>query len=243
MELKSISNTAVSYPPDGSNSPTQKAGLSSGTEDRYGSYLQPYVIWLRPRYQRIVTDSWLYDREVFRVLTEFITQIDDFVRSRNLEKTNDVDLVLEVVNASDEWWCGYYFVQHSTRLLFWLEPYIVSEFLNEVKGDLSPSHVGESTSLSSLESKSAHSSNSELQLQCQYWWVLKLKSAKQLFIHTCTGTIGHYSPTLYMPPPKWWICWRMRSGMLRQAFFIALSLIVLTLTNNCRPPHVQGVDD
>ena len=84
--------------------------------------------------------------------------------------TNDVDLVLEVVNASDEqWWCGYYFVQHSTRLLFWLESYVVSEFLNEVKGDLSPSHVGESTSLSSLKAKSAHSSHSELQLQCQYW--------------------------------------------------------------------------
>lgn len=103
------------------------------------------------REQRIVTDAWLYDREIFRVLIEFITQIDEFVRSRNLEKNDDVDLVLEVVNAIDgSWWCGYYFVHHSSRLLFWLESYIVDDFLEEVKGDLSPSHV-------------------ELQLQCQYW--------------------------------------------------------------------------
>jgi len=86
-----------------------------------------------------------------------------------LEKTNDVDLVLEVVNAEDGWWCGYYFVEHSTRLLFWLESYVISEFLKEVKGDLSPSHIGESTSLSSLKAKSAHSSHSEIRLQCQYW--------------------------------------------------------------------------
>ncbi|TFK22158.1 hypothetical protein FA15DRAFT_671829 [Coprinopsis marcescibilis] len=95
---------------------------------------------------RIITDSQIYDADVSKHLGGFITDIHEHLRIRNLVQTEDVDLVLQIVrcpeeNGEEQWWCGYYFVNHSTRTIFWLEKFHIDEHLAEVKGKLQGSHI------------------------------------------------------------------------------------------------------
>lgn len=73
----------------------------------------------------------------------FIEQIEDMEREHNFEMDQTVELVLELHRSveNDEMECGYYFVDHRTRCLFWLHEYDISEILEEVKGASSPSHI------------------------------------------------------------------------------------------------------
>ena len=51
-------------------------------------------------------------------------------------EVDNCDLVLEVRDDAREnhkFWC-YYFVNHTTKAVFWLEPYNACEMIMEVKG-------------------------------------------------------------------------------------------------------------
>jgi hypothetical protein len=64
---------------------------------------------------------------------ESFDRIDDFARSRNFEFPSDYHLVLDVEDKMDDerYWCGYYYVSHSGRNVFWLEKADISElFVN-----------------------------------------------------------------------------------------------------------------
>ncbi|KAF8066991.1 hypothetical protein FPV67DRAFT_1450101 [Lyophyllum atratum] len=99
---------------------------------------QPYFYH---REKRIVTENWIWDPREMAVLDDFIEQIEDFARSRNLYQPPDTHIVLECTEEDDQWWCGYYYACASTRSLFWLEKYEITKFLDEIRGDIHPTHI------------------------------------------------------------------------------------------------------
>lgn len=59
--------------------------------------------------------------------------------------TDDIDLVLELVHFPDDTVCGYYFVNHSRRCLFWLEMFDADGICDGIKVIVSRSHLSEHT--------------------------------------------------------------------------------------------------
>jgi hypothetical protein len=58
--------------------------------------------------------------------------------------TGNYDLVLDIVETKDKktiW--QYYFVDHNTRTLFWLEIYDMSSLLSDTLGVEEPGHISE----------------------------------------------------------------------------------------------------
>jgi hypothetical protein len=81
------------------------------------------------------------DPELWEPLCNFIDEITNFIRSKHL-RFHETDLVLYCsLDNENQPWCGYYFAPHSTRSLFWLEKFEISSHLDELRGDLHPSHI------------------------------------------------------------------------------------------------------
>ncbi|KAF9458542.1 hypothetical protein BDZ94DRAFT_1301128 [Collybia nuda] len=81
--------------------------------------------------KRIITESWILDREIYKCLTDSFLLLEDFVRGRGYKFPQDFHLVLDVeekMDETDQYWCGYYYVSHSTRSIFWLEKMDISTF-------------------------------------------------------------------------------------------------------------------
>ncbi|KAG5636729.1 hypothetical protein H0H81_007058 [Sphagnurus paluster] len=102
---------------------------------------QPYFYHAE---KRIVTENWLWDEDEMKILNKFIFEIEEFVRTRRLEQPPDTHLFLEWREDSEgQHWCGYYYACASTRSLFWLETHDISGDLDEIKGEISPTHIRE----------------------------------------------------------------------------------------------------
>lgn len=56
---------------------------------------------------------------------------------------SDYDLVLEVVVLPRETICGYYFADHGSRLLFWLDMFDAEPICDEIHVVVSLSHLRE----------------------------------------------------------------------------------------------------
>jgi hypothetical protein len=58
--------------------------------------------------------------------------------------TGDYDLVIDIVKTKDKKTIRqYYFVNHNTRTLFWLELYGMGRLLNDTVGVQEPGHISE----------------------------------------------------------------------------------------------------
>jgi hypothetical protein len=58
--------------------------------------------------------------------------------------TGDYDLVIDIVKTKDEKTTQqYYYVNHNTRTLFWLEIYDMSRLLSDAQGVEEPGHISE----------------------------------------------------------------------------------------------------
>ena len=58
--------------------------------------------------------------------------------------TGDYDLVLDIVETKDKKTNRqYYFVDHNTRTLFWLEVYDMRRLLRDTSGVTEPGHISE----------------------------------------------------------------------------------------------------
>ncbi|TFK20560.1 hypothetical protein FA15DRAFT_759286 [Coprinopsis marcescibilis] len=90
---------------------------------------------------RIITDSWIYEADIHGRLMGYIENIQADTRARDLLQTKDVNLVLQIVLVENIWRCEYYFVNHSTRTIFWIEEFDISRFITEVKGKIQSSHI------------------------------------------------------------------------------------------------------
>lgn len=96
--------------------------------------------------QKIFTDANLYDHEEFTIISESADQIlgdlERKLQDEGITLPHDPDLVLEVVPWDEELVCGYYFVNHDSRCLFWLEEFDASGFChNEIQAVVSLSHL------------------------------------------------------------------------------------------------------
>ncbi|KNZ76477.1 hypothetical protein J132_10283, partial [Termitomyces sp. J132] len=91
--------------------------------------------------QKIITECWIWDQQMFIILNDFIKQFEDVTRSQNWTQPDGVDLLLEVTVEDGKNWCGYYYVSASTRSLFWLETCDLSRHMSGVRGEVSPTHI------------------------------------------------------------------------------------------------------
>jgi hypothetical protein len=91
--------------------------------------------------KKVYTDAYLYDPTTLEQLTACLEQITDMIRNANIDVSKN-ELVLDLQRGDDgEILCGYYFVDHAARLLFWLEAFDISPLLSEVQGATMPSHI------------------------------------------------------------------------------------------------------
>jgi hypothetical protein len=90
--------------------------------------------------KKILTDVYMYDPILSAEIGEFAAYLDRVFTSPL--PTNNYDLVLDVIPTQDaEIMWSYYFVDHDTRILFWLDPYDCTHLLSEVPGVHEASHV------------------------------------------------------------------------------------------------------
>ncbi|KAJ6473242.1 hypothetical protein C8R45DRAFT_1012750, partial [Mycena sanguinolenta] len=95
---------------------------------------------------RIFTDAYLYDSTPFAQITSAVAQLLARAEVQQLLSTdsNHIDIVLDLMTESlDNDECGYYFVDHSARIIFWLDPFDMSALhnWNQVPGIASPTHA------------------------------------------------------------------------------------------------------
>ncbi|KAH7886450.1 hypothetical protein F5I97DRAFT_1928299 [Phlebopus sp. FC_14] len=75
--------------------------------------------------RRICTDANLYKNRNMDVITRCADALFERMKSMGIEFSEDSELVLEIMDdkRANIWRCGYYFVDHTYRCLFWLDPF------------------------------------------------------------------------------------------------------------------------
>jgi hypothetical protein len=96
-------------------------------------------------WQNIYTDANLYDPDELLFITEsadkVLSDLQNKALNDNIVLPDDVELVLEIVPEGAENICGYYFVEHRSRCLFWLEEFDAGWICNDVAAVVSSSHL------------------------------------------------------------------------------------------------------
>ncbi|KAJ6473240.1 hypothetical protein C8R45DRAFT_1012733 [Mycena sanguinolenta] len=95
---------------------------------------------------RIFTDAYLYDSAPFVQITSAVAQLLARAEVQQLLSTdsNHIDIVLDLMTESlDNDECGYYLVDHSARIIFWLEAFNMSALdnWNQIPGISTPTHA------------------------------------------------------------------------------------------------------
>ncbi|KAF7354691.1 hypothetical protein MSAN_01382800 [Mycena sanguinolenta] len=95
---------------------------------------------------RIFTDAYLHDPAPFAQITSAIAQLLARAEVQQLFMTDSsaIDLVLDLMTESlDNNECGYYFVDHLARIIFWLDAFNMGALHNwtQVPGIASPTHA------------------------------------------------------------------------------------------------------
>ncbi|KAI9446149.1 hypothetical protein H4582DRAFT_2069488 [Lactarius indigo] len=92
----------------------------------------------------IYTDVYMYDPNLSAEIHAFDAYLDRELRQADLRlPTDDYDLVLDIIEMGDNevvW--GYYYVDHVSRTLFWMDFYECGDsLLRDVRGVREPGHV------------------------------------------------------------------------------------------------------
>lgn len=92
---------------------------------------------------RAYTPVNLFDHEILKVTTHFVTNIHVMMSAETLP--NNVQCMIKVERAPEEeepgWDCYYYLVHHEDRSIFWLTDYLDSNMLAEIEGVDDPRHI------------------------------------------------------------------------------------------------------
>ncbi|KAJ3516750.1 hypothetical protein NLJ89_g921 [Agrocybe chaxingu] len=87
----------------------------------------------------ILTDVYVYETSAREELEDYINKILTYINQHEVQlPQGDICLVLEFRKSEN---CGYYFVNHARRCLFWLAEFDAIDFLAAVKVHYEPSHV------------------------------------------------------------------------------------------------------
>ncbi|KAJ7067895.1 hypothetical protein C8F01DRAFT_1116136 [Mycena amicta] len=93
---------------------------------------------------RVFTDVNLFDKSLLVFIDETMKTILDFLRVHNVQLDDNVDLVLDEYLFSDSsQGCQYYFVNHNSRCIFWMD-YASSDLFSashELMGISTASHI------------------------------------------------------------------------------------------------------
>ncbi|KAI0067089.1 hypothetical protein BV25DRAFT_1820257 [Artomyces pyxidatus] len=94
--------------------------------------------------KRVYTDQYLYDPAILDEINEFADYLAALVETDpDLGlPSDDIDLVLDLnpVDAENMQW-RYYYVDHKSRILFWIHEYPADFLICEAKGASSPAHI------------------------------------------------------------------------------------------------------
>ena len=72
---------------------------------------------------------------------QILGELENIARDENIILPPGLELVLEIIPTEDELICGYYFVEHSSRCLFWLEEFDAEKICEDIKVVVSQSHL------------------------------------------------------------------------------------------------------
>ncbi|KAF7340444.1 hypothetical protein MVEN_01964600 [Mycena venus] len=105
------------------------------------------VLYLMHEKHRIFTDADLYDDAVLGKMNICISQLIDRLEDKGffVFGAEEIDIVLDLVeDSTDTIKCGYYFVDHSMRSIFWMDVFEMGQLSawKRVHGITSASHVG-----------------------------------------------------------------------------------------------------
>lgn len=106
-----------------------------------GSWLLTKVPFL----QRILTEEWLFEPSTAAKIEDYIQTILNAVSFNNVAILPMSDLVVELHPGTQQ--CGYYFVYHPTRSIYWLEDvelHYQCERIKEIRGKVSEYQIRES---------------------------------------------------------------------------------------------------
>lgn len=105
------------------------------------SILCPNELFLRiPQEIPVITDVFIHDSSSRERLENYICEIHSYIRKYEVALPSDISLVLEFRLSGR---CGYYFVDHETQCLFWLDEFDAIVFLGLVRVKYTPPLVGE----------------------------------------------------------------------------------------------------
>jgi hypothetical protein len=89
----------------------------------------------------VFTDAHLFDPQALARIYNSLEQLAEMIMTTGAEFTS-YELVLDLQRSKNgEFYCGYYFIDNSTRSLLWLEDFDASPLLLEVQGPIKPSHI------------------------------------------------------------------------------------------------------
>jgi len=101
------------------------------------SHPEGNVYFVRNTIPRVVTDAHMWASETQEVVAQWIDVMDGVLRKMDIRITEYVELYLKLVQGGEA--CEYYFVNHETRVEFWLEPVDVE--LLDLEGAVSDEHL------------------------------------------------------------------------------------------------------
>ncbi|KII87570.1 hypothetical protein PLICRDRAFT_124960 [Plicaturopsis crispa FD-325 SS-3] len=90
--------------------------------------------------KKIITDNWIYDVGTYDDIKYSAEKIHAVARENGLTIPVDARLVLEIFPSEVSTVCGYYYVNHSHRCLFWVEDFKVDYLLRAVHAPVEPCH-------------------------------------------------------------------------------------------------------
>ncbi|KAG1733071.1 uncharacterized protein EDB91DRAFT_1150337 [Suillus paluster] len=84
--------------------------------------------------ERFVTEANLYQSTTFASINACAQHLWNTAGDLMLHITDDVQVMLQLASLDGERVCGYYFVNHATRALFWIEEMPANNLSNGVEG-------------------------------------------------------------------------------------------------------------
>ncbi|KAF9467883.1 hypothetical protein BDZ94DRAFT_1247985 [Collybia nuda] len=123
--------------------PVTRSFSPTGSPATWTSYVHPEgAPYFYDETRRILTDFNLYDDKEYQRAEHFISEIMNLMPGHGIVWPHDYEdsvLVLEPRNSGN---VGYYFADHSQRVVFWLEECDIVWDMKEVKVELKSSHIG-----------------------------------------------------------------------------------------------------
>ncbi|TFK26151.1 hypothetical protein FA15DRAFT_667829 [Coprinopsis marcescibilis] len=110
--------------------------------DQWISYVHPEGTryYVKPTSNlSLITEARIDDADQYQKIDHYFGAITEYIRKYNIQLPPNPFLVLELRNSGN---CGYYFVNHQKRCLFWLDSFDYSDMVQHVRIKHTTSHVG-----------------------------------------------------------------------------------------------------